>query len=118
MEDKITTIIEEGRNNGLASHIVAEQIYSLSYCHSIRFKGVDNRSDIEKENERIKDKLKKIEDYILTIINHRAITDETEHQLIEIYRRFFKTPEQKQATDIIENANEELLKELKKQLSA
>ena len=106
MEDRITTIIEEGRYNGLPSHIVSEQV--LYYTKSI-----------EKENEGLKEKLSDIERYILSGANGCSSNGWLKGYCAAmsiIHKEFFKTPEQKQATDIIENASDELLKELKKQL--
>ena len=161
MEDGITTIIEEGRYNGLASHIVAEQV--LEYTKSIEkedekyegisrhvetlyIKGVSNCCDTKNEmkepieieieisermtayyaklaieNEELKDKLSDIERYILLESTGSKVSSSGWlkgycRAMAIIHENFFKKPEQKQATDIIENANEELLKELKKQL--
>ena len=130
MEDRIRTIIEEGRYNGLASHIVAEQV--LEYTRSIDEEPIEIDIEISErmtayyaklgvENEGLKEKLSDIERYILLESKGSKVSSSGWlkgycRAMAIIHENFFKKPEQKQATDIIENANEELLKELKKQL--
>ena len=81
------------------------------------------KTDLEKENEELKKKLEKIEEYVRCerrrLKSHKTLSEHGEGMksiVTRMIKIFFQTPSQTEANEIIKNASDEVLEELKKLL--